>query len=102
MLLVVRDGKTGKVIEKPPEDQCWLARQRIGHGRASRTPWKIIKPIDKNFFLEMEEKRAFRLGFDDFYDVYIWSKAPGETFQQLYSRVLEVRYFICPLSLTTR
>ncbi|KAK2771436.1 hypothetical protein FQN52_000501 [Onygenales sp. PD_12] len=99
MMLVVRDAKTGKIIVKPPDDQAWLFRERMGHGRASRTPWKITKRVDEAFFTEMEERRAFRLGFDDFYDVYIWSTAAGQRFSALHSGILEM---LCKAHRVTR
>ncbi|PGH06359.1 hypothetical protein GX51_02369 [Blastomyces parvus] len=92
MMLVVRDGKTGKILVKPPDDSAWLFREKIGHRRGSQAPWKVIKRVDEAFFNEMERRRAFRLGFDDFYDVYIWSSTCGEPFEALYSGIIEMLY----------
>ncbi|KAK2803520.1 hypothetical protein FQN50_006955 [Emmonsiellopsis sp. PD_5] len=99
MMLVVRDAKTGKIIVKPPDGQAWLSREKMGHGRASRTPWKITKRVDEAFFTEMEERRAFRLGFDDFYDVYIWTTTAGQSFSALHSGILEM---LCKAHRVTR
>ncbi|PGH07906.1 hypothetical protein AJ79_06113 [Helicocarpus griseus UAMH5409] len=92
MMLVVRDGKTGKIIVKPPEEHAWLFREKVGHRRASRAPWNVLKRVDEAFFNEMERRRAFRLGFDDFYDLYIWSSAPGDPFDALHSSVSEMLF----------
>lgn len=93
MTIVVRDAKTGKIVAKPPDEAAWLIRERVGYGRASRTPWKILKRVDKQFFDEMDELRHFRLGFKNYYDVYIWSAIPGQSFDGLYSGILEVKAF---------
>ncbi|EEQ92317.2 uncharacterized protein BDCG_07437 [Blastomyces dermatitidis ER-3] len=92
MMLVVRDGKTGKILVKPPDDNAWLFREKIGHRRGSQAPWNVIKRVDEAFFNEMERRRAFRLGFDDFYDVYIWSSTCGEPFEALYGGIIEMLY----------
>ncbi|KAG5296501.1 hypothetical protein I7I50_09691 [Histoplasma capsulatum G186AR] len=92
MMLVVRDGKTGKIIVKPPDNNAWLFREKIGHRRGSRAPWNVIKQVDEAFFNEMERRRAFRLGFHDFYDIYIWSSTPGEPFEALHSSIIEMLY----------
>ncbi|KKZ63042.1 hypothetical protein EMCG_02612 [[Emmonsia] crescens] len=92
IMLVVRDGKTGKILVKPPDDHAWLFREKIGHRRGSRAPWNVLRRVDEAFFNEMERRRAFRLGFDDFYDVYIWSSAPGEPFEALHSDIVEMLF----------
>ncbi|EEP82860.1 predicted protein [Uncinocarpus reesii 1704] len=92
MMIVVRDAKSGRILTKPPDSAAWLVRERVGHGRASKTPWKTLKCVDKKFFDEMDELRAFRLGFNNFYDVYIWSAIPGDSFDALYSALLEMLF----------
>jgi hypothetical protein len=90
MLILVRDVKTGRIIVQPPADELWLVRQKAGYGRSSRGQWHTVKSVGQSFFHDMEKYRDFRLGFDDYYDVFIWSRDAGETFSVLYSGILEV------------
>ncbi|KAJ4515048.1 hypothetical protein HRR83_006116 [Exophiala dermatitidis] len=78
VFILVRDGKTGRILVEPPEEELWLVRQRSGYGRASRSEWETIRYVGPRFFEEMERHRSFRLGFDDYYDIYIWNSNPKD------------------------
>jgi hypothetical protein len=88
--ILVRDGKTGEVITEPSSDELWLLRQRGGIGRASRSPWKVIRQVNSQLFEEMEEHRKWHFGFEDYYDLYIWDREAGNPFAYLYEIVSKV------------
>lgn len=90
LLLLVRDGETGELIIKPPEDQKWLYRIKQGPGRPGRNEWHMLKEIGPEFFQEVDEHRPWRFGFQEHYDVYIWDLEPGEPFPRLYNAVQEM------------
>jgi hypothetical protein len=90
MNILVRDGKTGKVITEPSHNELWLVRQRSGFGRAARTPWKIIREVNEQVFEEMEQHRKWHFGFDDYYDLYIWDREAGAPFACLYENISRV------------
>ncbi|KAJ9616708.1 hypothetical protein H2200_000427 [Cladophialophora chaetospira] len=92
VLILVRDGKTGRIIWSPPEDELWLARVKRGYGRAARTEWETVRYVGPTFFEEMEKQRRFRLGLDDHYDIYIWCTDPGTPPQFLHASVMEILY----------
>ncbi|OQV00840.1 hypothetical protein CLAIMM_06285 [Cladophialophora immunda] len=92
MLILVRDGKTGRIIVTPPEDDLWLVRSKHGYGRETRTEWETKRYVGPLFFEEMERFRSFSLGFDDYYDIYIWCTEPGTPWQMLHASVIEMLY----------
>ena len=99
IMILVRDGKTGKIIVSPPESELWLARVQVGFGRrADEAHWQTLQHVGEDFFEEMDEKRSYGLGFTDFYDIYIWTADPGSSWEVLYAALIEVSSFT---SLTT-
>jgi hypothetical protein len=90
MMILARDGKTGKILVSPPEDELWLLRRKAGYGRAARNEWETVRYVGPDFFEEMDEAREFRLGFEDYYDVYIWSTDAGAHSEFLHASILEV------------
>ncbi|KAG9773003.1 hypothetical protein KCU88_g5960, partial [Aureobasidium melanogenum] len=92
VFILVRDGKTGRILVEPPEDELWLVRQRSGYGRASRAEWETIRYVGPRFFEEMERHRSFRLGFDDYYDIYIWNSNPKDERDVLHVMVTKLLY----------
>ncbi|OAL29420.1 hypothetical protein AYO22_02314 [Fonsecaea multimorphosa] len=92
MLILVRDGKTGRIIVTPPKDELWLIRTKHGYGREARTEWDTKRYVGPLFFEEMERFRSFSLGFDDYYDIYVWSTEPGTDWQMLHACVIEMLY----------
>lgn len=41
MLILVRDGKTGKIVTSPGEDQLWIFSEKHELGRASKKEWDV-------------------------------------------------------------
>ena len=91
MLILARDGKTGRIIFSPPEDELWIARTRHGYGRASKSEWETKRYVGPLFFEEADAHRKFHLGFNDYYDVYIWAADPTVSGPELHATVAEVR-----------
>ncbi|KAF2136281.1 uncharacterized protein K452DRAFT_322524 [Aplosporella prunicola CBS 121167] len=87
MVLLVRDGKTGEFMVRPPESELWLMREKSGIGRATRNTWNVIKSVGPEFFEEMEKHRNWHFGFKDYYDVVIWDTEPGNHFSCLYNSI---------------
>ncbi|KAI0508636.1 hypothetical protein F5B22DRAFT_619770 [Xylaria bambusicola] len=90
LLLVVRDGRTGKIITAPRnEDSFWTLRSKHGIGRASKNEWDIHLSIGPEYFEFVEQHRNWHLGFDDYYEVWLWHFVPGEAGSMLYNVVVE-------------
>lgn len=94
VLLLVRDGKTGRILVSPPEDELWLVRQKAGLGRAIKHEWNVQKKVGAAFFEEMETNRRWSLGFKDYFDIIVWDLESGELFANVYQTVTEVGLYI--------
>ena len=91
LLLLVRDGRTGTIVTAPrDEDTHWTLRSKQGLGRASKNEWEVHLEIGPEYFDFVERNRNWHLGFDDFYEVWIWHFVPGQSGQMLYNVVVEV------------
>lgn len=90
VLLLVRDGKTGRILVSPLEDELWLVRQKAGLGRAIKHEWNVQKKVGTMFFEEMETSRKWSLGFKDYFDIIVWDLEPGDFFANVYQTVTEV------------
>lgn len=91
VLLAVRDGKTGKIITAPrSQDALWTLRAKKGIGRASKNEWEVELEIGPEYFDFVELYRNWHLGFDDYYEVWIWHFAPGQSGNLLYNVIVEV------------
>lgn len=88
--VLVRDGRDGRIVVKPPEEQLFLVREKSGRGRASKNEWTDVKVVGEDFFEEMDQKRTWHFGFKDYYDIYVWDTCPGDDFEILYRTVHEV------------
>jgi len=91
LLLLVRDAETGQLLIKPPEEERWLYREKYGLGRASKNEFHIIKSIGPEFFESIDKYRQWNFSFKEYYDIYVWDVAPGESFPALYNCVQEVQ-----------
>ncbi|KAF5536356.1 major facilitator superfamily transporter [Fusarium mexicanum] len=92
LLVMVRDGKTGRVITAPDDEQLWTYRKKQGLGRASKNDWFNILEVGPDFMKLTDILREWRFGFDDYYDVFIWDFVPGEPHMDLYNiAVMELR-----------
>ncbi|KAF5978634.1 major facilitator superfamily transporter [Fusarium coicis] len=88
LLVMVRDGKTGRVITAPDDEQLWTYRKKQGLGRASKNDWFNILEVGPDFMKLTDILREWRFGFDDYYDVFIWDFVPGEPHMELYNIVV--------------
>ncbi|KAK6084668.1 hypothetical protein SCUP515_01164 [Seiridium cupressi] len=77
MLVVVREGKTGKVLTCPNEEHLFAYRVKQGLGRASKNEYEDILNIGPEYCAVADRLRRWRFGFDDYYDVWLWGYAPG-------------------------
>ncbi|KAI1347590.1 hypothetical protein F5Y01DRAFT_240286 [Xylaria sp. FL0043] len=90
ILLAVRDGVTGKVVTAPPtKDALWTLRSKRGIGRAAKNEWDIELEVGPDYFDFVEDYRNWYLGFEDYYEVWIWHFVPGESGTMLYNVVVE-------------
>ncbi|KAI1206620.1 uncharacterized protein F4807DRAFT_463565 [Annulohypoxylon truncatum] len=76
LLLLVRDGKTGKIITAPEEEHLWTMRRKEGLGRASKNEWDIMLEVGPEYFDMVDILRRWRLGFEDYYEVWLWDFVP--------------------------
>lgn len=93
LCVLVRDGKTGRTLVKPPEEQLWLARQKIGMGRASKNEWHVLASVGDWLFEKMDEFRSLKtyvFGFNAYYDITIWDLKPGQSFAYTYNAINNV------------
>ncbi|UZP45173.1 hypothetical protein NXS19_012985 [Fusarium pseudograminearum] len=88
VLVMVRDGKTGRVITAPPKEHLWTFRRKAGLGRAVKNDWDNILEMGPDFMKLTDTLREWRFGFNDYYDVYIWDLVPGEDHSEMYNRVV--------------
>ncbi|CVL02188.1 uncharacterized protein FMAN_08270 [Fusarium mangiferae] len=70
LLVMVRDGKTGRVITAQDDEQ--------------------LGQVGPDFMKLTDILREWRFGFDDYYDVFIWDFVPGEPHMDLYN-IVELR-----------
>ncbi|RSL70419.1 hypothetical protein CEP53_001891 [Fusarium sp. AF-6] len=85
LLVMVRDGKTGRVITAPPEEQLWTYRIKQGLGRASKNEWRNVLEVGPLYFDMTDMLREWRFGFDDYYDVFIWDFVPCQSSLDMYN-----------------
>lgn len=90
VLVLVRDGKTGRVITAPPDKHLWTYRRKHGVGRASKNEWDNVLEVGPDYFDMTDSLREWRFGFQDYYDVFIWSFVPGESPMDMYNVVITV------------
>ncbi|KAL6882312.1 hypothetical protein HDV57DRAFT_509473 [Trichoderma longibrachiatum] len=88
LLVLVRDGKTGRVITAPPNEHLWTYRSKSGIGRASKNEWQNVLEVGPAYFYMTDILREWRFSFDDYYDVFIWSFVPGQSPLDMYNVVI--------------
>ena len=93
LLIMVRDGKTGRVITAPPDKQLWTYRKKQGLGRASKNEWINFLEVGPQYFALTDLLREWRFSFDDYYDVFIWDFVPGQSYMDMYNVVITVKSF---------
>lgn len=86
LLLLVRDGKQGRIVTTPPADQLWTCREKTG----SQT--RVLFGVYGNVFDVMDKTRRWRLGFDDYYEVCFWEVFPSRSSGDFHHKTLQVRF----------
>lgn len=92
LLVLVRDGKTGRVITAPPEEHLWTYRRKQGIGRASKNEWVNVLEVGPHYFEMTDALRKWQFGFDDYYDVVIWDLPSDQPPMEMYNLVISVRF----------
>ncbi|KAM0425389.1 hypothetical protein ACHAPT_009446 [Fusarium lateritium] len=88
LLIMVRDGKTGRVITAPPDEHLWTYRMKQGLGRASKNEWRNLLEVGPTYFGMTDMLREWRFGFHDYYDVFIWDFVPSQPSMDMYKIVI--------------
>ncbi|RFU76443.1 mfs allantoate [Trichoderma arundinaceum] len=88
LLVLVRDGKTGRVITAPPEEHLWTYRRKQGIGRASKNEWHNVLEVGPDYFEMTDTLREWHFGFHDYYDVFIWDFVPDQSPMEMYNVVI--------------
>ncbi|KAG8420581.1 hypothetical protein J3459_010943 [Metarhizium acridum] len=88
LLLLVRDGKTGRVVTAPPKQLLWTYRQKQGIGRASKNEYVNVLEVGPGYFRMLDILRNWRFGFDDYYDVFIWDFVPCQSAMATYNNII--------------
>ena len=93
-MILVRDGRTGRIIVAPDEEHRWIARSRSGVGikpgmMHDDDGWNIELEVDSYFFELAAQACFWDFGFTDYYEVYIWDFAPGLKALKMYQFIKE-------------
>ncbi|KAK1239980.1 hypothetical protein MKX08_007422 [Trichoderma sp. CBMAI-0020] len=102
VLVLVRDGKSGRVITAPPDKHLWTYRRKHGVDRASKNEWDNVLEVGPDYFDMTDSLREWRFGFQDYYDVFIWSFVPDESPMDMYNVVITVSLELQEKTLRTR
>lgn len=94
LLVLVRDGKTGRVITAPPEEHLWTYRRKQGIGRASKNEWNNVLEIGPDYFDMTDSLREWRFSFHDYYDIFIWDFVPDQSPMDMYNVVITVSFML--------
>ncbi|KAH7161235.1 hypothetical protein EDB81DRAFT_879566 [Dactylonectria macrodidyma] len=90
VLVVVRDGKTGRIITAPPKDNLWTCRQKTGVEGAE---WQHVLSVGPEFFNMTDRLREWRFGFPGYYDIYIWDLRVDQPSIDMVERIVtELRF----------
>ncbi|KAK5709857.1 hypothetical protein LTR17_019415 [Elasticomyces elasticus] len=98
LVMMVRDAKTGRVIVKPPEDECWLSRDCVtllfNESEEPEPEWKVTKEVGEDLFEQISGKkeREWQFGFLDYYEIIVWDLEPGRAFAGLYNTIQETLF----------
>jgi hypothetical protein len=75
LLLLVRDGKTGRFLIRPHDEECWLARNSsILEGIDDDEPdWRVTKSVGEDLLAHSAGKnvRDWQFGFTDYDDIIV-------------------------------
>ena len=94
-LILVRDGRTGKIVVAPYENERWRRRYIPGYlapppglQSSDDAPW-MRDEVDTQFFDKAQARRKWTFGFDSYYEVYVWDNAPGQDVNNLLRLISE-------------
>ncbi|KAK0637426.1 hypothetical protein B0T17DRAFT_588285 [Bombardia bombarda] len=100
LLILVRDGTTGRIIVAPEKPHRWILRSQHKGYRSYDKPddyvssaddgWTIEQSVDTSFFEEVERERKWRFGFTSYYEIYIWEFVPGGGKTSMYNEVIDM------------
>lgn len=93
--ILVRDGKTGRIIVAPEEQHRWIARSHRGVGlkpgqamaSGNGDGWAIECAVNTEFFGVALEECEWGFNFTDCYEIYIWDFAPGRKPNKMYQAI---------------
>lgn len=88
--LLVRDGKTGRVITAPPEEYMWTYRRRNAVGETDHSKWDQVLKMGPQFFELTGQQRQWKFGFTDYYDIVIWDLTPNKSRKDIFNLVMSV------------
>lgn len=94
ILVMVRDGRTGRVITAPRDDHLWTCRKTEGLEKASKNEWDSVLSMGPDFMKLTDMLREWRFGFSDYYDVFIWDFVPGKSFINMYNTTVMVCFWL--------
>ncbi len=95
-LILVRDGKDGRIVVAPEKEHRWIVRSRPGItavGRYSDEGWDVELEVGGYFFEIAELERQWHFGFTSYYEVYMWDLRPGAKPLTMYHHIREVSVF---------
>ncbi|KAK3628529.1 hypothetical protein LTR56_018574 [Elasticomyces elasticus] len=98
LAMMVRDAKTGRVIVKPPEEECWLSRDCVtllfDESEEPEPEWKVTREVGEDLFEQISGKkeREWQFGFLDYYEIIVWDLEPGRLFAGLYNTIQETLF----------
>lgn len=94
-LILVRDGRDGRIVVAPDKQHRWITRSRPGLtavGRQSHDDdgWDVELEVDSYFFELAEAQREWHFGFTSYYEIYMWDLCPGGKPLTMYHHIREL------------
>ncbi|KAK3339984.1 hypothetical protein B0T25DRAFT_618719 [Lasiosphaeria hispida] len=101
LLMLVRDGRTGRVIVAPEEKHRWICRSsRLGDMREQRRitgqDWEVEGGVGIDFLGTAKEQRKCKFGCNDYYEIYIWDFASSGSADSFYQHNLDANVDASP------
>ncbi|KAH8882225.1 hypothetical protein GQ53DRAFT_753902 [Thozetella sp. PMI_491] len=91
ILILVRDGCTGKIVVGPDKSQRWLLRQsEVDNPYGGDRSWHNLVEVNEAYFHGCTKVRTFQLGFKEHYEIYIWDFAPGQMHMNLAENIRDL------------
>ncbi|KAK3680976.1 hypothetical protein B0T22DRAFT_523758 [Podospora appendiculata] len=94
-MILVKDGKTGRVIAAPNEEHRWIVRTAFASAAARSgdlddDEWDEELVVGPDFFEFAERERKWRFGFDEYYTIYMWDFVPDQSHTKMCSSIQEM------------